>query len=198
MAVEHEDRGDRRRDGAAQSRDQRSLRAGVNTARHAMEQVVAVDQQDLDSFQGGAVHESTLTPNTIATVLLLVDLDGVVYRGRDPVPGMADVLQRRAAAGDRIIYVTNNSRSHRDEYVARLKRMGVPLGRGGRGEHRHRRARDGRAARRIRPATAFGDGPRRAGARARAARRGHPRRAAHRARARTRRPTPWSSASTSR
>ena len=61
-------------------------------------------------------------------MLLLVDLDGVVYRGRDPVPGVAEVLRRRAAAGDRIIYVTNNSRSHRDEYVARLKRMGVPLG----------------------------------------------------------------------
>ena len=54
-------------------------------------------------------------------MLLLVDLDGVVYRGRDAVPGVADVLNRRAAAGDRIIYVTNNSRSHRDEYRARLR-----------------------------------------------------------------------------
>jgi 4-nitrophenyl phosphatase len=61
-------------------------------------------------------------------VLLLVDLDGVVYRGRDPVPGVPEVLNRRAAAGDRIIYVTNNSRSHRDEYLARLKRLNVPLG----------------------------------------------------------------------
>jgi ribonucleotide monophosphatase NagD (HAD superfamily) len=25
-------------------------------------------------------------------VLLLVDLDGVVYRGREPVPGVAEVL----------------------------------------------------------------------------------------------------------
>src|SRR5262245_41773292 len=60
-------------------------------------------------------------------VLLLVDLDGVVYRGRDPVPGVAEVLRARAAAGDRVIYVTNNSRSHRDEYRARLEQMGVPL-----------------------------------------------------------------------
>jgi len=60
-------------------------------------------------------------------VLLLVDLDGVVYRGRDPVPGVAEVLRARAAAGDKVIYVTNNSRSHRDEYRARLERMGVPL-----------------------------------------------------------------------
>lgn len=61
-------------------------------------------------------------------MLLLVDLDGVVYRGEEPVPGVADVLNRRAAAGDRVIYVTNNSRSHRDEYRLKLEQMGVPLG----------------------------------------------------------------------
>jgi len=60
-------------------------------------------------------------------VLLLVDLDGVVYRGRDPVPGMVELLMRRAKAGDRIVYVTNNSRSHREQYRARLERLGVPL-----------------------------------------------------------------------
>jgi len=61
-------------------------------------------------------------------VLLLVDLDGVVYRGSNPVPGVSDVLNRRYAAGDQIFYVTNNSRSHRDEYRARLQQVGVPLG----------------------------------------------------------------------
>ncbi len=60
-------------------------------------------------------------------MLLLVDLDGVVYRGRDPVPGMPELLRRRSAAGDRIVYVTNNSRSHRDEYRLRLERLGLPL-----------------------------------------------------------------------
>ena len=61
-------------------------------------------------------------------MLLLVDLDGVVYRGAEPVAGVAAVLRRRAKAGDRIFYVTNNSRSHRDEYRARLEGLGVPLG----------------------------------------------------------------------
>lgn len=60
-------------------------------------------------------------------MLLLVDLDGVVYRGRQPVPGVADILRERAAAGDAVMYVTNNSRSHRDEYHARLAEMGLPL-----------------------------------------------------------------------
>ncbi len=61
-------------------------------------------------------------------MILLVDLDGVVYRGAQPVPGIADVLKRRAAAGDRVIYVTNNSRSHRHDYRRLLEQMGVPLG----------------------------------------------------------------------
>ncbi len=61
-------------------------------------------------------------------MLLLVDLDGVVYRGAQPVPGMPQLLARRAAAGDRIVYVTNNSRWHRDEYRARLEGLGVPVG----------------------------------------------------------------------
>ncbi|MDQ3448185.1 MAG: HAD-IIA family hydrolase [Chloroflexota bacterium] len=60
-------------------------------------------------------------------MLLLVDLDGVVYRGATPVPGMAALLAAREAAGDTVIYVTNNSRWHRDEYHARLEAMGVPV-----------------------------------------------------------------------
>jgi HAD superfamily hydrolase (TIGR01450 family) len=60
-------------------------------------------------------------------VLLLVDLDGVVYRGRNPVPGVAAVLRERAAKGDRVIYVTNNSSRHRDEYRAQLAGMNLPL-----------------------------------------------------------------------
>jgi HAD superfamily hydrolase (TIGR01450 family) len=60
-------------------------------------------------------------------VLLLVDLDGVVYRGPEAVPGMPELLRRRQASGDTIIYVTNNSRWHRSEYLARLESMGAPV-----------------------------------------------------------------------
>jgi HAD superfamily hydrolase (TIGR01450 family) len=59
-------------------------------------------------------------------VLLLVDLDGVVYRGPEPVPGMPELLTRRAAAGDIIVYVTNNSHWHRSDYLERLRSMGAP------------------------------------------------------------------------
>jgi len=60
-------------------------------------------------------------------VLLLVDLDGVVYRGPVPIPGMPQLLTRRVAAGDTVVYVTNNSRWHRSEYQARLEGMGAPV-----------------------------------------------------------------------
>jgi HAD superfamily hydrolase (TIGR01450 family) len=60
-------------------------------------------------------------------VLLLVDLDGVVYRGADPVPGVAAVLADRAKAGDDIVYVTNNSMHYRADYVTRLSAMGAPI-----------------------------------------------------------------------
>jgi HAD superfamily hydrolase (TIGR01450 family) len=60
-------------------------------------------------------------------MLLLVDLDGVVYRGSEPITGMPELLTQRAAAGDIIVYVTNNSRWHRSEYRARLEAMGAPV-----------------------------------------------------------------------
>jgi 4-nitrophenyl phosphatase len=60
-------------------------------------------------------------------VLLLVDLDGVVYRGSEPIPGIAGLLTRRAAAGDEVVYVTNNSMWYRADYVERLEAMGAPV-----------------------------------------------------------------------
>ena len=60
-------------------------------------------------------------------MLLLVDLDGVVYRGADPVPGVAAVLADRAARGDDVVYVTNNSMHYGADYVTRLTAMGAPV-----------------------------------------------------------------------
>jgi len=60
-------------------------------------------------------------------MLLLVDLDGVVYRGSEPVPGIAALLAQRAAAGDDVVYVTNNSMHYRADYVTRLASLGAPV-----------------------------------------------------------------------
>jgi HAD superfamily hydrolase (TIGR01450 family) len=60
-------------------------------------------------------------------MLLLVDLDGVVYRGAVPVPGVAAVLAARVADGDDVVYVTNNSMHYRADYLTRLTAMGAPV-----------------------------------------------------------------------
>lgn len=57
---------------------------------------------------------------------LLVDLDGVVWEGRDFLPGAVETLQGLAEAGKEIVFVTNNSTRRPDEYAERLRQAGVP------------------------------------------------------------------------
>lgn len=61
-------------------------------------------------------------------MLLLVDLDGVIYRGTATVPGVPSVLAARAAAGDDVVYVTNNAMTYSADYVPRLAGHGAPVG----------------------------------------------------------------------
>jgi ribonucleotide monophosphatase NagD (HAD superfamily) len=61
-------------------------------------------------------------------VLLLVDLDGVVYRASEAVPGVAEALAARAAAGDDVVYVTNNAMHYHTDYLPRLAALGAPVG----------------------------------------------------------------------
>jgi HAD superfamily hydrolase (TIGR01450 family) len=60
-------------------------------------------------------------------MLLLVDLDGVVYRASEPVPGVGAVLSARVAAGDDVVYVTNNAMHYHADYVPRLSGHGAPV-----------------------------------------------------------------------
>jgi HAD superfamily hydrolase (TIGR01450 family) len=59
---------------------------------------------------------------------LLIDLDGVVWRGRDPVPGSPEALATMLAAGKEVVFVTNNPTKRPEEYAERLGSMGVYVG----------------------------------------------------------------------
>jgi glycerol 3-phosphatase-2 len=59
---------------------------------------------------------------------LLIDLDGVVWIGREPVPGSAETLAALLAAGKRIVFVTNNPAHPPASYARRLRSMGVEVG----------------------------------------------------------------------
>lgn len=58
----------------------------------------------------------------------LIDLDGVVWIGREPVPGSAEALRALLAAGKRLVFVTNNPGKHPAAYAERLREMGVEVG----------------------------------------------------------------------
>ncbi|HWC09421.1 MAG TPA: HAD family hydrolase, partial [Solirubrobacterales bacterium] len=55
---------------------------------------------------------------------LLVDLDGVVWIGREPVPGSAEALAALQTAGVELVFVTNNPTKPPESYAKRLQGMG--------------------------------------------------------------------------
>lgn len=57
--------------------------------------------------------------------LVIFDLDGVIYRGRQPVPGAAALVGALRNAGVLIRFATNNSMATRAMYVPRLVEMGI-------------------------------------------------------------------------
>jgi glycerol 3-phosphatase-2 len=59
---------------------------------------------------------------------LLIDLDGVVWIGREPVPGSPETLRALLDAGKRLVFVTNNPSKHPAEYAERLGGLGVEVG----------------------------------------------------------------------
>jgi HAD superfamily hydrolase (TIGR01450 family) len=59
---------------------------------------------------------------------LLIDLDGVVWIGREPVPGSVETLRELLATGKRIVFVTNNPGRLPQAYAERLQGLGVEVG----------------------------------------------------------------------
>ena len=71
-------------------------------------------------------------PDCPATCILLFmlnflcDLDGVLYRDREPVAGAAKAVELLRQAGHRFLFATNNATRTRAEFVTRLAGVGVP------------------------------------------------------------------------
>ena len=56
---------------------------------------------------------------------LVCDLDGVLYRGVEPVPDAPAALDRIRAAGVKVVFATNNATKTLAQYVERLSRFDV-------------------------------------------------------------------------
>jgi glycerol-1-phosphatase len=57
----------------------------------------------------------------------LIDLDGVVWVGREPVSGSPQALATMLAAGKEIVFVTNNPSKPPAAYAERLQSLGVEI-----------------------------------------------------------------------
>ena len=58
---------------------------------------------------------------------LLIDLDGVVWIGREPVPGSPETLRALLESGKELAFVTNNPSRAPARYAERLSGMGVEV-----------------------------------------------------------------------
>ncbi len=57
----------------------------------------------------------------------LIDLDGVLWLAKEPIPGSADALARLRASGRRLGFFTNNSYAPHAELVGRFTRFGIEI-----------------------------------------------------------------------
>lgn len=58
--------------------------------------------------------------------LALVDLDGVAYRGHDPIDGAAEGLAGARTAGMRLVFVTNNASREPETVAEQLSGLDIP------------------------------------------------------------------------
>jgi glycerol-1-phosphatase len=56
---------------------------------------------------------------------LFVDLDGVVYRGDQVIPGVAEVLDQVRTGGTSVLFLTNNSSKTPEQVSEKLRGMGI-------------------------------------------------------------------------
>jgi glycerol-1-phosphatase len=62
----------------------------------------------------------------MAAVAWVLDLDGVIWLGDQPIPGAADAVERLRAAGETVVFVTNNSSMPVGTVEAKLAVQGIP------------------------------------------------------------------------
>src|SRR4051794_13161606 len=86
-----------------------------------------VPTEGREGTAGARVLTGCDRPLSEAYDLAMLDLDGVVYVGPDPVPGAPDHLRLARKQGLRLAYVTNNASRSPAEVAAHLRDLGIEL-----------------------------------------------------------------------
>lgn len=58
----------------------------------------------------------------------ILDLDGVMWLAENPIPGSADAVARLRAAGNQVVFVTNNAGPRIADLMAKFERFGIDAG----------------------------------------------------------------------
>ena len=85
---------------------------------------MSADPSSPGTPDGGAVSISGSLVDRYDCVLL--DIDGVVRRGPDPIPGAGQTVAELLARGIGVMFVTNNSSATPAEMAEKLQAVGVP------------------------------------------------------------------------
>ncbi|NQV59576.1 MAG: HAD-IIA family hydrolase [Alphaproteobacteria bacterium] len=83
-------------------------------------------RQPLPSFEAYRQQQSIPTGLDNITGLIL-DMDGVLYRGPEAIPGAPEAIAALQAAGIKIVTLTNNARATAADYSAKLAGLGIDL-----------------------------------------------------------------------
>ncbi|AEE45805.1 HAD-IIA family hydrolase [Cellulomonas fimi] len=75
-------------------------------------------------MSGGLIGSATAPADRFD--LALVDLDGVAYRGHEPIPGAAEGLTAARGRGMRLVFVTNNASREPESVAEQLTELGIP------------------------------------------------------------------------
>jgi NagD protein len=67
----------------------------------------------------------SITANKYEKVGFLLDMDGVIYKGKELIDGSADFLEKLKNFGIPYLFVTNNSQRTRRDMALRLNRLGI-------------------------------------------------------------------------
>jgi len=58
----------------------------------------------------------------------LIDMDGVIYRGKEPIPGAIDFINKLKKEGHPFLFLTNNSQKTSRDVCYKLKQLGFNVG----------------------------------------------------------------------
>lgn len=60
------------------------------------------------------------------TELFVLDMDGTIYLGKNPIDGAIDFCERIIKSGRKLMYFTNNASRNPEDYVKKLNALGFP------------------------------------------------------------------------